>query len=143
MHLIIDGYGGDPHGLADLELVRALLDTVPHEMGMVKIAPPYVCRYEGPKPNDWGISGFVLIAESHLSVHTFPERGLLWADIFSCRSFDADRLVEAVREPFPYGRRGSPCWDGAWRTAKCWPRRLVAWHLPRENGRCMNYSVLL
>jgi S-adenosylmethionine decarboxylase len=100
MHLIIDGYGGDPARLADLELVRALLDTVPHEIGMVTIAPPYVCRYEGPQPSDWGISGFVLIAESHLSVHTFPERGLLWADIFSCKSFDADRLVEAVREAF-------------------------------------------
>jgi len=100
MHLIIDGYGGDPRRLADLELVRALLDRVPLEIGMVKIAPPYVCRYEGSKPGDWGISGFVLIAESHLSVHTFPERGLLWADIFSCKSFDADRLVEAVREAF-------------------------------------------
>jgi S-adenosylmethionine decarboxylase len=100
MHLIIDGYGGDPRRLADLELVRALLDRVPLEIGMVKIAPPYVCRYEGSKPSDWGISGFVLIAESHLSVHTFPERGLLWADIFSCKSFDADRLVDAVREAF-------------------------------------------
>ena len=100
MHLIIDGYGGDPRTLADLELVRALLDRVPLEIGMVKIAPPYVCRYEGSKPSDWGISGFVLIAESHLSVHTFPERGLLWADIFSCKSFDADRLVDAVREAF-------------------------------------------
>jgi len=100
MHLIIDGYGGDLHRLADLELVRALLDRVPLEIGMVKIAPPHVCRYEGSKPSDWGISGFVLIAESHLSVHTFPERGLLWADIFSCKSFDADRLVEAVREGF-------------------------------------------
>jgi S-adenosylmethionine decarboxylase len=100
MHLIIDGYGGDPHRLADLELVGALLDRVPVEIGMVKIAAPYVCRYEGSKPSDWGISGFVLIAESHLSVHTFPERGLLWADIFSCKSFDADRLVEAAREAF-------------------------------------------
>jgi len=100
MHLIIDGYGGDPRKLADLELARALLDRVPLEIGMAKIAPPYVCRYEGSKPSDWGISGFVLIAESHLSVHTFPERGLLWADIFSCKSFDADRLVEAVREAF-------------------------------------------
>jgi S-adenosylmethionine decarboxylase len=100
MHLIIDGYGGDPRTLADLELVRALLDRVPLEIGMVKIAPPCVCRYEGSKPSDWGISGFVLIAESHLSVHTFPERGLLWADIFSCKSFDADRLMEAVREAF-------------------------------------------
>jgi S-adenosylmethionine decarboxylase len=100
MHLIIDGYGGDPHRLAELEVTRAFLDNVPTEIGMVTIAPPYVCRYEGPKPSDWGISGFVLIAESHLSVHTFPERGLLWADIFSCKSFDADRLVEAVREDF-------------------------------------------
>lgn len=100
MHLIIDGYGGDPHRLADLELARAFLDSVPTEIGMVTIAPPYVCRYEGSKPSDWGISGFMLIAESHLSVHTFPERGLLWADIFSCKSFDADRLVEAVREAF-------------------------------------------
>jgi S-adenosylmethionine decarboxylase len=100
MHLIIDGYGGDPRRLADLELARALLDRVPLEIGMARIASPYVCRYEGPKPSDWGISGFVLIAESHLSVHTFPERGLLWADIFSCKSFDADRLVEAVREAF-------------------------------------------
>jgi len=100
MHLIIDGYGGDPHRLADLEVTRAFLDSVPTEIGMVTIALPYVCRYEGSKPSDWGISGFVLIAESHLSVHTFPERGLLWADIFSCKSFDADRLVEAVREAF-------------------------------------------
>ncbi len=100
MHLIIDGYGGDPHRLADQEVVRALLDTVPQEIGMVTIAPSYVCRYEGSKPEDWGISGFVLIAESHLSIHTFPERGLLWADIFSCKSFDADRLMEAVQEAF-------------------------------------------
>ena len=100
MHLIIDGNAGDPRRLADLELVRALLDDVPLEIGMVKIAPPYVFRYESSKPSDWGITGFVLIAESHLSVHTFPERCLLWADIFSCKSFDADRLVEAVREAF-------------------------------------------
>jgi S-adenosylmethionine decarboxylase len=100
MHLVIDGYGGDAHKLADAELVRALLERVPPEIGMVKITQPYVRRYEGPNPNDWGISGFVLIAESHLSVHTFPERSLLWADIFSCKSFDADRLVEAVREAF-------------------------------------------
>jgi S-adenosylmethionine decarboxylase len=100
MHLIIDGYEGDPHRLADQEVVRALLDTVPQAIGMTTIAPSYVCRYEGSKPEDWGISGFVLIAESHLSVHTFPERGLLWADIFSCKSFDADRLMEAVQEAF-------------------------------------------
>lgn len=100
MHLIIDGYGGDPQKLADEQLVSELLDQSPSEMGMTKIAPPHVCRYQGSEPTDWGVSGFVLIAESHISVHTFPERGILWADIFSCKPFDAERLVLRVRKAF-------------------------------------------
>jgi S-adenosylmethionine decarboxylase len=103
MHLTIDGYGGDPGRLADENLVRALLDQCPDEIGMTKIAPPFVCRYYPPaegQPADWGISGFVLIAESHLSVHTFPARGLVWADIFSCKGFDAERVVERMRSTF-------------------------------------------
>jgi S-adenosylmethionine decarboxylase len=103
MHLTIDGYGGDPGRLADEDLVRALLDECPDEIGMTKIAPPYVCPYypsaEG-QSTDWGISGFVLIAESHLSVHTFPARGLVWADIFSCKGFDAERVTERVKAAF-------------------------------------------
>lgn len=100
MHLIIDGYGGDPQKLSDEQLVRALLEQSPSEMGMVKIAPPYVCRYQGSESPDWGVSGFVLIAESHISVHTFPERGILWADIFSCKPFDVERLVHRMRKTF-------------------------------------------
>ena len=103
MHLTIDGYGGNPGRLADENLVRALLDECPDEIGMTKIAPPFVCRYypstEGQSA-DWGISGFVLIAESHLSVHTFPARGLVWADIFSCKGFDAERVVQRVKAAF-------------------------------------------
>ena len=103
MHLTIDGYGGDPRRLADENLVRALLDQCPDEIGMTKIAPPFVCPYypspEG-QPTDWGISGFVLIAESHLSIHTFPARGLVWADIFSCKGFDAESVVERMRSTF-------------------------------------------
>jgi len=106
MHLTIDGYGGDPRRLADENLVRALLDQCPDEIGMTKIAPPFVCPYypspEG-QPADWGISGFVLIAESHLSIHTFPARGLVWADIFSCKGFDAERVVERVKSTFGLG----------------------------------------
>jgi S-adenosylmethionine decarboxylase len=82
------------------------LDQCPDEIGMTKIAPPFVCPYypspEG-QPADWGISGFVLIAESHLSIHTFPARGLVWADIFSCKGFDAERVVERVKSTFGLG----------------------------------------
>ena len=100
MHLIVDGYGGDPQQLSDENAVGALLEQYPQAMGMTKIAPPTVVHYRGPKPEDWGISGFVMIAESHISIHTFPERGLLWADIFSCKGFESATFVDDLRRRF-------------------------------------------
>lgn len=100
MHLTIDGFGGDRHKLSDEKLVRAFLDRYPEEIGMTKIAPPHVCRYVGKKPEDWGVSGFVLIAESHISIHTFPEHGYIWVDIFSCKGFDAGRPIDDIQEQF-------------------------------------------
>lgn len=100
MHVIIDGYGGDPDQLADENVVRAILERYPQEMGMTRIAPPMVVRYNGTKPQDWGVSGYVMIAESHISMHTFPERSLIWADIFSCKEFDAAPIVEDLKRQF-------------------------------------------
>ncbi len=100
MHVIVDGFGGDPDQLADENVVRAILDLYPEELGMTKIAPPTVVRYKGTKPEDWGVSGYVMIAESHISLHTFPERSLIWADIFSCKDFDAAPVVDDLRRRF-------------------------------------------
>lgn len=100
MHVIIDGYGGDPDKLADENVVRVILDQVPEMMGMTKITQPYVLRYTGSKPEDWGVSGFVMIAESHISMHTFPERRLVWADVFSCKDFDAQPVLDEIKKRF-------------------------------------------
>jgi S-adenosylmethionine decarboxylase len=100
MHVIVDGFGGDPEQLADENVVRAILDLYPQEMGMTKIAPPAVVRYKGTKPEDWGVSGYVMIAESHIALHTFPERSLIWVDIFSCKDFDAAPVIDDLRHRF-------------------------------------------
>ncbi len=100
MHLTIDGFGGDLEKLASEELVRGLLDRYPERIGMTKIAPPFVQRYIGKKPEDWGVSGFVLIAESHIAVHTFPDRGYVWADIFSCKGFGSETAIAGMAEAF-------------------------------------------
>ena len=89
MHLVIDGYGCDPGQLADMEHVRRFLDAYPDAIGMTKISVPSVQTYRGPVPEDWGVSGFVIIAESHISVHTFPDRAYVNVDVFSCKEFDA------------------------------------------------------
>ena len=100
MHLTIDGFGGDRERLSSESLVTALLDRYPGEIGMTKISQPHVLRYVGEKEADWGISGFVLIAESHIAIHTFPERGLLWADIFSCKEFETEGTTDTIVEAF-------------------------------------------
>ena len=100
MHVIIDGFEGDPAQLADENVVRVILDRYPEMMGMTKITQPMVLPYKGTKPEDWGVSGFVMIAESHISIHTFPERRLVWADIFSCKDFDSSAVLEDLKQRF-------------------------------------------
>src|SRR5258706_2803940 len=89
-HLMLDGYGCDKKKLQDLNLIYRILDELPSRIGMTKIMPPYVFKYSGLRPEDWGLSGFVLIAESHISIHTFPEKNFISVDIFSCKEFDSE-----------------------------------------------------
>jgi S-adenosylmethionine decarboxylase len=100
MHLTIDGFGGNRERLSSESLVRSLLDTFPAEISMTKISEPFVLEYTGEKPEDWGVTGFVIIAESHISVHTFPDHGYVWVDIFSCKAFEADGAVDRIVETF-------------------------------------------
>lgn len=100
MHLAVDGYGADPEKLKDEDLVSRFLDEYPSSIGMTKIIPPQVYTYHGKTPEDWGISGFVLIAESHISVHTFPARRHVNVDIFSCKDFEIDSSLEEVNRIF-------------------------------------------
>ena len=97
MHLIIDGFGSNRELLESEELVYQFLDDYPAQIGMTKVAPPNVFRYIGSKPQDWGISGLVIIAESHISIHTFPERCYVNIDIFSCKDFDAEQAIQDVQ----------------------------------------------
>ena len=99
-HLMLDGYGCAKTKLEDLDLIYRILDELPPQIGMTRIMPPYVFKYSGLKPEDWGISGFVLIAESHISIHTFPEKNFISADIFSCKAFDAEFAAGYLKNAF-------------------------------------------
>ncbi len=101
MHMTIDGYGGSEELLNNEQLVRELLDRYPGEIGMTKIAAPFVMSYDGKdKPEDYGVTGFVIIAESHISIHTFPARGYVWLDVFSCKDFDTDGATDVIVDTF-------------------------------------------
>ena len=99
MHLIIDGYGNDPNKIKE-EFIYQFLDTYPRQIGMTKVSTPRVSQYQNSEPQEKGISGFVLLAESHISVHVFPEQSYVSIDVFSCNEFGPGQVVKGLQQQF-------------------------------------------
>ncbi len=114
MHLIVDGFVSRRQILEDEESIYKFLDEYPGQIGMTKISPPQVFRYVGTKKEDWGVSGFVFIAESHLSIHTFVERSFVNVDIFSCKDFNADRVIQDLKSWLKFTAFRSQLIDRGW-----------------------------
>ena len=86
-HFMIDAYRGLQDRLLDRDLVLKCLTELPSRLGMQILAAPTVHWAEpnGLKdPGGW--SGVVVIAESHISIHTFPGRRFASIDVFTCRN---------------------------------------------------------
>lgn len=95
MHLMIDGYEGDPIKLDDKELVFQCLDELPEKTNMHKICQPKLVSFPGnDKKDPGGHSGFVMIAESHISVHTFPKKKFVSIDFYTCSNEMNKQFVE-------------------------------------------------
>lgn len=114
MHLIVDGFVSQRHVLEDEKAIYRFLDEYPAKIGMKKISSPQVFRYVGEKRDDWGISGFVFIAESHLSIHTFVERLFVNVDIFSCKDFDAEQVIRDLQAWLKFTHFQSKLLDRSW-----------------------------
>lgn len=104
MHFLADALCS--HSLADVDVVQGFMDAVVKELGLHRIEG-YVHSFDnGGTVYGSGISAHTLIAESHIQVHTAPERNLLQLDVHSCRDFDIGVIKSLVVQFF--GVRPSP-----------------------------------
>lgn len=101
-HLTLDGYDGNPEKLNDKDLVLHCLQDLPAKLEMHILAGPEVYFAPGnDKKDPGGWSGFVVIAESHISIHTFPHRGFVSIDVYTCKNeLAVDRIVTYFTEKF-------------------------------------------
>ncbi|HEY7984378.1 MAG TPA: adenosylmethionine decarboxylase [Ktedonobacterales bacterium] len=97
-HLILDGTRCDTQKLGDRILIEQLLSDYPAAIGMTKIGGPYMFEYQAPDPAYSGVSGIVVIAESHIAIHTFPALDYFTMDIFSCKNFDHERAIQYIKD---------------------------------------------
>jgi S-adenosylmethionine decarboxylase len=44
-----------------------------------------------------GVTGVLLLAESHISIHTWPEQGFAAADVFMCGQAEPERALDVLR----------------------------------------------
>lgn len=101
-HVTVDGYGGDPERLNDREAVYSALMEICDSLHMRPLMKPLIISAPDNHIKDpGGWSGFVLIAESHISIHTFPKRRFLSADVYTCQNgIDVEFVTTYFKKKF-------------------------------------------
>lgn len=77
-HLLVELHGCHPELLKQLDFVRDTMISAAH------VAKATVIDAVFHEFNPFGVSGVVVIAESHLTIHTWPEYAYAAVDIFTC-----------------------------------------------------------
>jgi S-adenosylmethionine decarboxylase len=77
-HLLVELHDCDREALNDLDLIREAMLKAAVDCGAVVLGESF------HRFSPQGVSGVVVIAESHISIHTWPEHGYAAADVFTC-----------------------------------------------------------
>jgi len=97
-HLVVELSECDKTKLNNLEFLEESLDEAVRRSGATKVRSVFH-RY-----NPQGVSGVVVIAESHISIHTWPEYGYAAVDFFTCgTSVDPYKAFQHVKEALGAG----------------------------------------
>jgi S-adenosylmethionine decarboxylase len=100
VHLMLELYNCDRALLSNEPLIRRVLDEFPGRVDMEKVSPVHLYDIETSNPLDAGLSGFVVIAQSHISLHAWPEYGEVDIDICSCKEFSQEDAIAFAKEMF-------------------------------------------
>jgi S-adenosylmethionine decarboxylase len=92
VHLIIDLHGAE--GLDSIDLIEATLRRC---VAAAKATLLHIHLHHF-QPN--GVSGVAVLAESHISIHTWPDAGYAALDVFMCGKASPDACIPVLREAF-------------------------------------------
>jgi S-adenosylmethionine decarboxylase len=90
---LVDARGCAADRLRDRERVLALLDRL---VAMLELRVVSTAVHVFPGPG--GLTAMYLLAESHLTIHTFPETGTATLNLYCCRPRPAAPWAELLRE---------------------------------------------
>ena len=98
-HLLLELYECDPELLAQTAPVEQILKDAAVAAGATIVQSTF------HQFNPYGVSGVVVIAESHITIHTWPEHGYAAVDVFTCDfQMQMDRMEAQLVSAFRPGR---------------------------------------
>ncbi len=89
-HIIVELFGCQR--LNDAALIRRILKETARLCGVT------VLHTKFHKFSPQGLTGYVLLAESHISIHTWPEYGYAAVDVFTCGLMDTGKAITYLAE---------------------------------------------
>ncbi len=104
-HITIDGYDGDPDLLNNEDLIVHAVSELASLLGMHPLSEIKILAAPDNQIKDpGGWSAFLVIAESHISIHTFPRRRFVSADVYTCQNgLDVEFVVNYFIKKFGLG----------------------------------------
>lgn len=92
-HTLIELYGCDAEVLGRTAAIRKRV------VSAVRAGGGTIVKSLFHQFSPWGVSGVVVITESHVTIHTWPEHGYAAVDIFSCSpKLDHAEILDQLRE---------------------------------------------
>lgn len=88
----------DNKRIDDIKYIRTILLRLIDKIGMELLTTPVLVRAKKGEPD--GITGFIVITTSHISIHTFTKENMFFLDIFSCKKFDYDKASDFIIDAF-------------------------------------------
>ena len=99
-HLIVDAVDVNSKILDDKIFIKNFLKELPKVVEMHTLTRPKVIRATPKEYDTGGITGFVILSESNISIHTYPQEGKFYLDLFSCMEFNVDKAMSYIKEKF-------------------------------------------
>jgi len=93
-HILVEFMNCDPHIMNDVAAIERDMVAAAQKAGATVINSTF--HHFSP----WGVSGVVVIQESHLAIHTWPEYGYAAVDLFTCGDMDAWISFDHLKDCF-------------------------------------------
>lgn len=93
-HIILDFYGCKSKLIGDPKKIEKVM------IEAAKKAKATIVTYDFHRFEPWGISGAVIIQESHLTIHTWPEHKYAALDLYTCGDIDSKKAFDYLKQQF-------------------------------------------